>query len=186
VAISDTATAQITTHKNLGNTRIAYKPRQARARAHTHTHTHTHLNTRSQKKHRWQLVTQLLTNHNTQKPRGTVSSKMRSGLRYSYDRGKIAPFCSITYSWELYEREPPTLMCSWVNIQAVYDTRLGNIIILCPLSSFFRRNQAFTYCTGGLLWTRWWTLGFYKRRGLSWLAEWLLASQEGLFSISVS
>jgi hypothetical protein len=36
VAISDTATAQITTLKNLGNTRITYKPR------HTHTHTHTH------------------------------------------------------------------------------------------------------------------------------------------------
>jgi hypothetical protein len=37
VTISDPATAQITAHKNLGNTRIAYKPRHARARAHTHT-----------------------------------------------------------------------------------------------------------------------------------------------------
>jgi hypothetical protein len=34
VAISDPATAHFTAHKNLGNTRIAYKPR------HTHTHTH--------------------------------------------------------------------------------------------------------------------------------------------------
>jgi len=48
-----TATAEISTHKNLGNTRIAYKPRP------THTDTPTHLDTRSQKKHRWQLVTQI-------------------------------------------------------------------------------------------------------------------------------
>jgi hypothetical protein len=34
VAISDPATAHFTAYKNLGNTRIAYKPR------HTHTHTH--------------------------------------------------------------------------------------------------------------------------------------------------
>jgi hypothetical protein len=34
VAISDPATAHFTAIKNLGNTRIAYKPR------HTHTHTH--------------------------------------------------------------------------------------------------------------------------------------------------
>jgi hypothetical protein len=34
VAISDPATAHFTAHKNLGNTRTAYKPR------HTHTHTH--------------------------------------------------------------------------------------------------------------------------------------------------
>jgi hypothetical protein len=37
VAISDPATAHFTAHKNLGNTRTAYKPR------HTHTHTHTPL-----------------------------------------------------------------------------------------------------------------------------------------------
>jgi hypothetical protein len=24
---------------------------------------------------------------------------------------------------------------------------------------------------GGLLWTRWWTFGFHKIRGISWLAE---------------
>jgi hypothetical protein len=30
-----------------------------------------------------------------------------------------------------------------------------------------------------LLWTRWWTFGFRKGRGISWLAEWLSAS-EGL------
>jgi hypothetical protein len=35
VAISDPAIAHFTAHKNLGNTRIAYKPR------HTHTPTHT-------------------------------------------------------------------------------------------------------------------------------------------------
>jgi hypothetical protein len=34
VAISDPATAHFTAHKNVGNTRIAYKPR------HTHTHTY--------------------------------------------------------------------------------------------------------------------------------------------------
>jgi hypothetical protein len=34
VAISDPATAHFTAIKNLGNTRIAYKPR------HTHTYTH--------------------------------------------------------------------------------------------------------------------------------------------------
>jgi len=27
--------------------------------------------------------------------------------------------------------------------------------------------------SGGLLWTRYWTIGFYKRRRISWLAEWL-------------
>jgi hypothetical protein len=37
VAISDPATAHFTAHKNLGNTRTAYKPR--------YTHTHTHLET---------------------------------------------------------------------------------------------------------------------------------------------
>jgi hypothetical protein len=37
VAISDPVTAHFTAIKNLGNTRIAYKPR--------HTHTHTHLET---------------------------------------------------------------------------------------------------------------------------------------------
>ena len=33
---------------------------------------------------------------------------------------------------------------------------------------------------GGLLWTRWWTFWFHKLRAISWLAEELLASQEGL------
>jgi len=47
VAISDPAPAHFTAHKNLGNTRTAYKPRCA------HAHTHTHLNTRSQEKPRW-------------------------------------------------------------------------------------------------------------------------------------
>jgi hypothetical protein len=52
--------------KNLGNTRIAYKPRPTCTRARTHTR-----DTRSQEKHRWQLVTQLLTNHNTQRGQNT-------------------------------------------------------------------------------------------------------------------
>jgi hypothetical protein len=35
--------------------------------------------------------------------------------------------------------------------------------------------------TGGrLLWMRWWTFGFRKMRGVSWLGEELLAYQEGL------
>jgi len=33
-----------------------------------------------------------------------------------------------------------------------------------------------------LLWTRLWTSGFRKTREISWLAEWLLASREGLCS----
>jgi hypothetical protein len=33
------------------------------------------------------------------------------------------------------------------------------------------------------LWTWEWTCGFYKRKGISWVAEWLLASQEGLSSM---
>ena len=33
--------------------------------------------------------------------------------------------------------------------------------------------------SGGLLWTRQRTVGFYKMRGISWKAEELLASQEG-------
>jgi hypothetical protein len=59
VARSDPATANFTDHKNLGDTRIAYKPR--------HTYTHTHWNTRRQRKRpTWQLVTYLLTDHNKQ------------------------------------------------------------------------------------------------------------------------
>ena len=33
---------------------------------------------------------------------------------------------------------------------------------------------------GGHLWVRWWTFGFHKMRGIYWLAENRLASQEGL------
>ena len=36
---------------------------------------------------------------------------------------------------------------------------------------------------GGLLWLRWWIFGFHKMRGISWLDEGLLASQEGLCCI---
>jgi hypothetical protein len=40
--------------------------------------------------------------------------------------------------------------------------------------------------TGGrLLWVRWWTFGFHKMRGISWLADDLLASQEGLCSMEL-
>jgi hypothetical protein len=33
---------------------------------------------------------------------------------------------------------------------------------------------------GGRLWMRWWTFGFHKMRGISWLAKNRLPSQEGL------
>jgi hypothetical protein len=39
--------------------------------------------------------------------------------------------------------------------------------------------------SGGLLWTQQWTFGFHKRRGISWLAEWLLTSQEGFCSLEL-
>jgi hypothetical protein len=38
--------------------------------------------------------------------------------------------------------------------------------------------------SGGLLWTRWWTSGFLKMLGISWVATQLAASQEGLSSVS--
>jgi hypothetical protein len=38
--------------------------------------------------------------------------------------------------------------------------------------------------TGGeLLWTRLWTFGFHKMRGISWVAQEVLASHEGLCSM---
>jgi len=37
----------------------------------------------------------------------------------------------------------------------------------------------------GLLWTRQWTFGFHKRHGIAWLAEWLTASQHGLWSMQL-
>jgi hypothetical protein len=33
-----------------------------------------------------------------------------------------------------------------------------------------------------LLWMRWWTIGYRKMQGISWLAEERLAPQEGLCS----
>jgi hypothetical protein len=33
---------------------------------------------------------------------------------------------------------------------------------------------------GGHLWMRYWTFGFHKMRGISWVAENRLASREGL------
>jgi hypothetical protein len=38
--------------------------------------------------------------------------------------------------------------------------------------------------SGGLLWTRWWTFGFHRMLGSSWVAAQLAASQEGLRSVS--
>jgi hypothetical protein len=38
---------------------------------------------------------------------------------------------------------------------------------------------------GGLLCIRWWTFGFHKMRGISWVAEDILASQEGLCSMEL-
>jgi hypothetical protein len=38
--------------------------------------------------------------------------------------------------------------------------------------------------TGGLLWTQWWTFGFLKMLGSSWVAAQLAASQKGLSSVS--
>jgi hypothetical protein len=36
---------------------------------------------------------------------------------------------------------------------------------------------------GGHLWVRWWTFGFHKTRGISWLSANQLASEEGLCSM---
>jgi hypothetical protein len=41
-----------------------------------------------------------------------------------------------------------------------------------------------TGTSGGLLWTRYWTFGFHKILGISWVAAQLAASQEGLSSMS--
>jgi hypothetical protein len=38
---------------------------------------------------------------------------------------------------------------------------------------------------GGILRMRWWTFGFHEVRGISWVAEDLLASQEGLCSVEL-
>jgi hypothetical protein len=38
---------------------------------------------------------------------------------------------------------------------------------------------------GGLLCIRWWTFRFHKMRGISWVAEDILASQEGLCSMEL-
>jgi hypothetical protein len=54
------------------------------------------------------------------------------------------------------------------------------IVILCSGLSWLRIR------TGGwLLWVRLWTFGFLKIWGISWLAEVLLASREGLRSIEI-
>ena len=36
---------------------------------------------------------------------------------------------------------------------------------------------------GGLMWMRWWTFGFHEMRGISCVAEGLLADQQGLCSV---
>jgi hypothetical protein len=35
----------------------------------------------------------------------------------------------------------------------------------------------------GFLWSRWWTFGFHKILGCSWVAAWLVVSQKGLSSM---
>jgi hypothetical protein len=61
VAISDPATAHFTAYKNLGNTRIAYKPR--------HTHTHTHPETLEARKKKQVAISDTAT-HRPQHARG--------------------------------------------------------------------------------------------------------------------
>jgi hypothetical protein len=61
VAISDPATAHFTALKNLGNTRIAYKPR--------HTHTHTHLETLEAREKKQVSISDTAT-HRPQQARG--------------------------------------------------------------------------------------------------------------------
>jgi hypothetical protein len=39
---------------------------------------------------------------------------------------------------------------------------------------------------GGLLWMQWWTFRFHKMKGISWLADNMLASQGGLCSMEVN
>jgi hypothetical protein len=41
------------------------------------------------------------------------------------------------------------------------------------------------HLNGGLLWMQQWTFGFHKTRGISWLADDLLASQEALCSMEL-
>jgi hypothetical protein len=52
-------------------------------------------------------------------------------------------------------------------------------LVLAWMSSWLRIGTI-----GGLLWTRWWTFGFHKMLGSSWVAAQLAASQEGLSSVS--
>jgi hypothetical protein len=62
VAISDPATAHFTAVKNLGNTRIAYKPR--------HTHTPTHLETLEARGKKKQVAISDTATHRPQHARG--------------------------------------------------------------------------------------------------------------------
>jgi hypothetical protein len=54
----------------------------------------------------------------------------------------------------------------------------GRIILWCML-------EGHASGSGGLLWTRSWTFGFRERRGISWLAEWLLAAKGLLPGVSL-
>jgi hypothetical protein len=52
-----------------------------------------------------------------------------------------------------------------------------------PYEIVFLGNVTYGLGIGGLFWTLSWTFGFLKRREISWLSEWLLASQEGICSM---
>jgi hypothetical protein len=39
--------------------------------------------------------------------------------------------------------------------------------------------------SGGLLWTRWWTFGFHKMLGITWVTAQLAAFQEGFSSMEL-
>jgi hypothetical protein len=61
------------------------------------------------------------------------------------------------FGWDTCSEETTRYEDSWMDLREVGSLRLG--------------------ATDGLLWTR-----FHKRRGVSWLTEWLLV-QEGLYSM---
>jgi hypothetical protein len=113
--------------KNLGNTRIAYKPR--------HTHTHT---LEARKKPRWQLVTQLLTDQNTQggpkyqyKYTQTHKSTIRSILNPVYH------VLSASYFTQTIEA------CMWPMTNPLMFRDVGSTAA-CGVSITFRSNEATT------------------------------------------
>jgi len=59
----------------------------------------------------------------------------------------------------------------WKMLKGILNKQSGNVWI-----GFIWLRKG---TTGGLLRTQQWTFGFHKRRGISWLSEWLLACQGG-------